>query len=203
MSVRLLFVGALALVGAGCCSLSSDVSQWKIDVTAPVENERVTFCPAILDENTDGAVASYDGTFALPENVATSVTDNNDDVYAFATAFSAVGSGVVPATLVQLMNTPMTFDMGPIGSVYDNNDPVTVTYTGTRAQTDPAAAPLTLKRTLVGGARASDTSVELTYEYEPSCETLEVNAVIDGVTEPRSCACETTSLTFEFTGAVL
>lgn len=202
MNARMLLIGA-ASMAAGCGSLSSDVSQWKVEITAPVEDGRVPFCPAILDENIDGAVASYDGSFAVPDNVATSVTNNNDDVYSFSTAFSATGNTVVAPTVAQLLSTPMTFDMGPIGTVYDDGDAVPVSYVGTRAQTDPAAPPLTLTRTLVGGARSSDRAVQLVYEYVPSCETLEVNAIVDGASEPRSCACETTSLTFEFTGDVL
>lgn len=193
MSIRTLatLCAALGLVG---CGLDENLDRWQIKITSPLVDDRVAFCPAILDEN----VGLYDGTFEVPQNVAASPSNRDDDAYTFTSAFSTLGNGVVSPTLLQLMTTPMSFDIGPIGTVYENTDPATVTYVGTRARVVTDEDALLLTRTLVGGARVSESVVELQYEYTMNCEEIVVVEPTSG--EERSCACETTTLAFEFRG---
>jgi hypothetical protein len=182
---------ALGLFG---CGLDTNLDRWQIKITSPLVDERVAFCPAILDENP----GLYDGTFQAPQNVGAYPSNRDEDVFIFTSAFSTLGTGVVSPTLVQLMTTPMQFDIGPIGTVYESTDLLTVPYVGTRTRVVTDEAALQITRTLVGGSRVSDSVVELKYEYAPNCEELVVVEPTSG--EERSCACETTTLEFEFRG---
>ncbi len=182
------------VVSLGGCGLDENLDRWQIKITSPLTDDRVAFCPAILEEN----VGLYDGTFEAPQNVGAYPSNRDDDVYTFTSAFSTLGNGVVSPTLLQLMTTPMSFDIGPIGSVYENTDPVTVAYVGSRARVGTNVDPLQVKRTLVGGSRVSESVVELNYEYVMNCEQLVVVEPTSG--EERSCACETTTIAFEFRG---
>ena len=193
MSARCLATLCAALCFAGC-GLDTNLDRWQIKITSPLIEERVAFCPSILDEN----VGRYDGTFDAPQNVGTYPTNRDEDVLIFTSAFSTIGTGVVSPTIIQLMTTPMQFDIGPIGTVYESTDPATVPYAGTRARVVTDEEALQITRTLVGGSRVSDSVVELQYEYAPNCETIVVVEPTSG--EERSCACETTTLAFEFRG---
>ncbi|HEY1098148.1 MAG TPA: hypothetical protein VGF99_04440, partial [Myxococcota bacterium] len=187
------------LVVAGCSGgLDFANYQPQLRILSPVSDDRVPFCPALL---TELQVASIDGSFpAPPETTTTTLAesvdgdDSEDYVYAVFGVFEP--TGLVSPTLQQLAQQGMSFDVGPTGAVYDDAGPQPAEWVPD-SRTAHERVPMT--RELVGGGKKSDTRVELTYEYVPSCETLTIDLEpADGVREAMngSCTCEPTTITF-------
>lgn len=187
--VVLLTVGAVA----ACAGELSSETQWSITLTSPLVDERVPFCPAIL---TEGSGSVLDGTFAVPAGISTQRGfDESSGVYTFS-GVSAADSSSIGGTLTALFASPMSFDLGPIGSVYDLGAPVPVPWFGARQPTSPTTG-VNVTRTLVGGGRKAEDKVELVYDYAPDCETI---VVTENLGAPQSCECERQTFTYEFEG---
>ncbi len=196
-SISRLAVGAVAVGAvAGCAgNLTTEFLQWSVAITSPLVQERVPFCPAIVSETDGGAALPLDGSFAVPAGLRTSFNVQDEDVYTFvgATDVNFVG---VSGTMATLMSTPMVFDLGPIGTVYDLGDPVITAWGGVRAPTSPTTG-VNITRTLVGGGRKDEGKVELVYDYSLDCTAI---TVVDDAGNPQTCECEDRAFTFSFEG---
>ncbi len=171
-------VGVVASVGvvAGCGStLSPDSSQWSVELTSPEADANLTvpFCPLVA--------AQLPERFTPDPNLVTFLAVEDEDIFTFSPPTDAVSTAAASQPITLAFGLGMTFDIGPIGTVYDSNGPVVLAYGNE-----------TVTRTLVGGSRKSDSEVELTYDMTPGCTTL--------TAAETTCDCAATSFTWTFKG---
>ena len=182
---RLPVVGVVFSIGcvAGCGgNLTTDSFQWSVELTQPVAEEdlAVPFCPLV--------VSGLPDRFAPDANMVTFLGVENEDIFTFAQPTVANLGGAASPAIGLTFGPSMTFDIGPIGTVYDASIPLILPF-----GTDVSGQAVTVTRTLVGGSRKSDSEVELTYDMTPSCTTL---TAFDQTT----CDCAAASFTWTFKG---
>ncbi len=175
---RLAIVVVVASIGvvAGCGgTLTTDSFQWSVQLTRPEADANLTvpFCPLVA--------AQLPERFTPDPNLVTFLAVENEDVFTFSPPTDALTSVGASQPIALAFGQGMTFDIGPIGTVYDSTGPVALAY-GTEIVT----------RTLVGGSRKSDSEVELTYDMTPGCTTL--------TAAETTCDCAATSFTWTFKG---
>ena len=196
--LRLSIVGVVASAGAACSGdLDTVGGLWTVTVESPIENDRVPFCPAILREP-DGA--TLDGTFEPTANVVTSVSgvesDEDDHLWSVGGLSPADGFTQPSPTFAGLFEVSASFDVGPIGSIYDDGTPATLNWSQTNGLSTPLQT-VSIVRTLVGGSKKSDDEVELSFAYEMSCEKL---TVVDSQGTEHSCDCVDQTITYTLDG---
>jgi len=182
---RLAVVGVVASTGvvAGCGgTLTTDSFQWSVQLTQPEAEADLTvpFCPLVASRLAK--------RFTPDPNMVTFLAVENEDVFTFNQPTDALSGSGVSAPVALTFGPLMTFDIGPIGTVYDTNDALVLPF-----GTDVAGQAVTVTRTLVGGSRKSDSEVELTYDMTPSCTTA-----TDA--DQTTCDCAATSFTWTFKG---
>lgn len=170
----------LTLVVASGCGLSQDFSVWTMELVAPLGDDgQLSFCPLA------GRFEDPGNDRFLPDaNVVVAFSVEDDDIYTFSQAGLGFPgqAGLTPA-MSGLFGGAMVFDLGPLGTAYD----------------DVGAVPFTVgseggTRTLLDGNRRGDDEIELRYTYAPTCTTLVLAAGGD-------CTCEPTVMTWRFAGS--
>ena len=172
-----LLVSAVATSG---CGLTSDFSVWSMELVAPLdESGQIEFCPLA-----NSAVQPGDDRFTPDANGFVALSVEGDDIYTFSQPGAGVpGQGGLSEAMLALFGGAMTFDLGPLGTAYDDIGAIPLTVAGT-----------TTTRVLLDGGRKTDDEVELRYQYEPSCTTF---ALTDG----DACSCRSTVMTWRFVGS--
>lgn len=169
------------VVASSGCGLTSDFSVWTMELVAPLdEGGQLAFCPLA------NSVAGQPGNdrFLPDANVVVAFTVENDDIYTFSQpGVGFPGQAGVTSTMFELFGGSMVFDLGPLGTAYDDVGEIPLTISGT---------PTT--RTLLDGNRKGDDEIELRYQYVPSCTTF---ALTDG----GECTCTSTVMTWRFVGS--
>jgi hypothetical protein len=169
------------VVASSGCGLTSDFSVWTMELVAPLdEGGQLAFCPLA------NSVAGQPGNdrFLPDANVVVAFTVENDDIYTFSQpGVGFPGQAGVTSTMFELFGGSMVFDLGPLGTAYDDVGEIPLTIAGT---------PTT--RTLLDGNRKGDDEIELRYQYVPSCTTF---ALTDG----GECTCASTVMTWRFVGS--
>jgi hypothetical protein len=168
------------VVASSGCGLTSDFSVWTMELVAPLdEGGQLAFCPLANSPGQPG-----NDRFTPDPNAVVALSVEDDDIYTFSQPGAGLlGQGGLSATTYELFGDAMTFDLGPLGTAYDDIGAVPLTVAGT---------PTT--RALLEGSRKSDDEVELRYQYEPSCTTF---ALTDG----GECSCRSTVMTWRFVGS--
>ncbi len=189
---------ALAVSCVACAPvLDANSALWTVDMSEPlaVQNpvsgnfELQDWCPAlyfnnILDDNGEPTVAALT---RAPHRVNAPFFTEDEDVYTINPFFS-------PGEL----GSPLSFDIGPIGTFYEDA-PHAFEVSGSQGQVDPPAMNVT--RTIVRGNAKGDDEFNVDLEYTFNCG---ANGTVtrDGVT----CDCatpRTISLAAVASGAVL
>jgi hypothetical protein len=171
----------LAVASSGC-GVNVEIPTWSMELVEPLDDDgQLTFCPLAgrsLQEET-----GIDRFLPEPNVVVALSTDEDKDIHTFSSPGLGVpGQAGLSSGLSGLFGGGMIFDLGPIGTAYD----------------DGAEVPFTLgtasgSRRLLDGSRRADDEIELRYVYTPSCTVLPLQ---DG----GECTCETAVLTWRFVG---
>ena len=198
MKPRVLRLSLVVTVVVGCsgCAdeLSSTFLDWSVEVLSPLTASRVPFCPAILVEPENSLL---DGSFA-PTAATTTLTNvgtEDEPLYTVETLRAVDQLVPLSPTFEALFSLLATFDVGPIGSVYDDTGTETLTWFQSNGLS-PQPQSFAIERTLVGGSVKGDREVELSYEYVMPCETLKV---VDSQGGEHSCECVDQTITYRFT----
>ena len=167
-------------IGTSGCVLSADFSIWSMELVAPLDEDgQLAFCPLA-----NSAVQPGNDRFTPDANAVVALSVEGDDIYTFSQPGAGLpGQGGLSSTTYDLFGGAMTFDLGPLGTAYDDIGAIPLTVAGT---------PTT--RALLEGSRKSDDEVELRYQYEPSCTTF---ALTDG----DECSCRSTVMMWRFVGS--
>lgn len=169
-------------------------------VVSPFDDAgQVPFCPSILRAQT--TTAWRDEHMPAPSGATAGLSIVDDDVHTFTPTFidpisaATLGSG-----------TPMTFDIGPIGTVYTSETPATwqVVPDGVDATNNTplssSVSAVNVTRTLVDGNAEGTSSVVLRYEYRFDCSEIVV-AETSNPANATSCTCATQTITWRLSGS--
>jgi hypothetical protein len=175
-------LGVVALTCAGVAACGGPLTDfsWSVELTAPLNDSfQVEFCPVATPANADTPLLNV---FTPLTGLTVVLTVENDDIHTFTTLRDSAG-GTPSDPTVQMFGDFMTFDIGPIGTVYDDNDPVPIFVGNTP-----------VVRRFLSGSTNGSSEVELSYILEPECADAEIP--IPGGT----CTCEQTRVTWKFLG---
>lgn len=198
MKSFMVLAGAVALGGSVACApvLDANSALWTVDMSEPlaVQNpdsgffEIQDWCPAlyfnnVIDENGNPTVAA---STRAPHRVNAPFFTEDEDVYIINPFFNAGELGA-----------PLSFDIGPIGTFYEDA-PHAFEVSGSQGEVTPAAMNVT--RRIVRGSAKGDDEFSVDLEYTFNCDGGSVTRA--GV----SCDCEaprTVSLSAVASGATL
>lgn len=169
------------VVASSGCGLTSDFSIWTMELVAPLdEGGQLAFCPLA---NSGGAQPGND-RFLPDANMVVAFSVEDNDIY----TFSQPGIGVpnqpgFTSTMFELFGGSMVFDLGPLGTAYDDVGEVPTSVSG-----------VAITRALLDGNRKGDDEIELRYQYVPSCTTF-------ALTAGGECTCASTVMAWRFVGS--
>ncbi len=178
--VRLVgFAGCIG--GSVACGGPLSSFLWSVELTSPLnESSRVEFCPVAAEGGEGGEAA--EPTFLPTTALTVSLRVDKDDIHTFENLQSNNSALAAGDFTGQVFGTSMSFDISPVGIVYDDSAPATLTVGGNETT-----------RRFVSGSTSGSTQAELSYDLEPNCP-REIN------TPNGPCTCETTRFTWKFTG---
>ncbi len=168
------------VVASSGCGLTADFSVWSMELVAPLdEGGQLAFCPLANSPGQPG-----NDRFTPDPNAVVALSVEDDDIYTFSQPGIGFPTQVgVTNTMLELFGGAMVFDLGPLGTAYDDVGEVPITVAGVAGT-----------RALLDGNRRSDDEIELRYQYVPSCTTFTLTAGGD-------CTCASTVMTWRFVGS--
>lgn len=164
--MRLLSLVAVVASGAACAPvLDANSALWTVDMTEPlaVQNpgsgffEIADWCPALYFDNVvdQNGIPTVGALTRAPHRVNAPFFSEDEDLYTINPFFQ-------PAEL----GAPLTFDIGPIGTFYEDA-PHAFEVSGSQGEVEPAAMNVT--RRIVSGNAKGDDEFSVTLEYTFDC----------------------------------
>jgi hypothetical protein len=136
----------LAVASSGC-GVNVEIPTWSMELVEPLDDDgQLTFCPLAgrsLQEET-----GIDRFLPEPNVVVALSTDEDKDIHTFSSPGLGVpGQAGLSSGLSGLFGGGMIFDLGPIGTAYDDGAPRSPSHSGPRraaaACSMAAAGPMT------------------------------------------------------------